>query len=112
MFKPSGNPKVIELTKSIKERHTCLDRLRPIQLEELNIKGKPKRLCAWCATEEIFKGNQKYCSNDCSSSAMAWANPQKEDALRFLLVKQEWKCAHCQYDYKPTIEEIVDRDRK
>ncbi len=111
MFKPSGNPKVLELTKSIKERSYNLSCLRPIKLEELNSKGKPKRLCAWCAIGELFNGNQKYCSNNCSNSAMAWSYPQKEDSLRFLLIKQNWKCNHCQYDYLPLINLIVEKDR-
>lgn len=111
-FKPSANPKVIELTKSVKERRVNLDVVRPIKIEEeLNAKGKNKRLCAWCAVEELSHGNQKYCSMICSNSAMAWANPQKEDSLRFLLVKQEWKCAHCQFDYKPVMEAIMLKER-
>lgn len=112
MFKPSNNPKVLELTKSCRERRCNLDQIRPIKLEGLNVKGKPKKLCAWCAMEEIFHGNQKYCSNDCSLSAMAWANPQKEDALRFLLTKQDWKCAHCQFNYKPEIEQMMEAEYK
>jgi 5-methylcytosine-specific restriction endonuclease McrA len=112
MFKPSGNPKVLELTKSIRERSYNLSCLKPIKLEELNDKGKPRRLCAWCAVEEIFGGNQKYCSNNCSTSAMAWSYPQKEDALRYLLLRQDWKCAHCAYDYMPFLEKIVERDRE
>lgn len=112
MFKPSGNPKVLELTKSVKERSHNLSCLSPLKLEELNERGKPKRLCAWCNTTELTHGNQKYCSTDCSNSAMAWAYPQKEDALRYLLLRQEWKCILCQYDYKSHIEDIVARDKR
>jgi hypothetical protein len=112
MFKPSGNPKVLELTKSCTDRSTCLDFIRPIKLEGLNEKGKPKRLCAWCAVTEIFHGNQKYCSNGCSRSAEAWAYPQKEESLRFLLVRQEWKCAHCQYDYKAQMQSVMEKEYK
>lgn len=112
MFKPSGNPKVIELTKSIKERSYNLSCLHPIKLEELNIKGKPKRLCAWCAVGELLHGNQKYCSNLCSDSAMAWSYPQKENSLKFLLIKQEWKCADCQFDYSPIMKTILRREKE
>ncbi len=112
IFKPSKNPEVIELTKSIKDRSINLDRLRPLQLEELNEKGKSKRFCAWCYETELFRGNQKYCSNACSTSAMAWAYPQKEDSLRFLLYRQDFKCAHCQYDYRIIMEEIIAKDCK
>lgn len=111
MFKPSGNPKVEELTKSVRDRSYNLSCLQAIKLPEMNDKGKPKRLCAWCATVELTHGNQKYCTTECSNSAMAWAYPQKEDALRYLLLRQEWKCATCKYDYKPELELIVAKDR-
>ena len=110
-YKPSGNPKVEELIKSITNRSYNLDSLKPIRLEELNEKGKPKKLCAWCANVEIFKSSQKYCSVDCSSSAMASFYPQKEDSLRFLLVRQDWKCLNCQYDYRPTMQAILDKEK-
>ncbi len=110
-FKPSKNPKVLELTKSIRNRSVNLCTLKPIKLEELNIRGQPKRLCAWCAEVEILNKNQKYCSTNCSNCAMSWAYPQKEDALRFLLVRQEWKCIHCQYDYMPIMESLMAKDR-
>lgn len=112
MFKPPGNPKVLELTKSIKGRSYNLYCLSPIKLEELNEKGKPKRLCAWCSIGELYSGNQKYCCKNCSDSANAWAYPQKEDSLRFLLLRQEWKCQHCQYDYRPFLELMMEKDRK
>lgn len=112
MYKPTGNPKVIELIKSIKDRSYYLGSIQPIKLNELTEKGKPKRLCAWCAEIELFHGNQKYCSNNCSNSAMATFYPQKEDALRFLLIRQDWKCGHCQFDYKPVMEQIIEVDRK
>lgn len=60
MFKPSNNPKVLELTKSITERSCGLDQIKPLILEELNIKGRNKKLCAWCFKEEIFHHNCKY----------------------------------------------------
>lgn len=110
MFKPSGNPKVLELTKSCQDRSCSLDALQPIALDELNIKGKPKRLCCWCAETEILKSNQKYCSKVCTNSAMATFYPQKEDALGFLLVRQDWKCLGCQFDYRCIIESILQRE--
>lgn len=112
MYKRSGNPKVEELTKSIKDRSYNLSCLQAIKLPEMNERGKPKRLCAWCNTEELTNGNQKYCSINCSNSAMAWAYPQKEDALRFLLLRQDWKCLICKFDYVPIIEAVLERDRR
>lgn len=112
MFKPSKNPKVEELTKSIRERHICLDYISPILTGEINIDGKPQRLCAWCCTEELFDGRQKYCSYKCTNSATAWAYPQKEDGIRFLLLRQDFRCAGCQYDYKPFYELVVAKDKE
>jgi 5-methylcytosine-specific restriction endonuclease McrA len=109
VFKKSNNPKVEELTKSVKERSYNLSCLQAIKLEELNAKGKPKRLCAWCCENELFHGNQKYCSQNCSDNGMAWAYPQKENSLKFLLMRQDYKCNHCQYDYRPLLEEIANR---
>lgn len=100
MHKKSGNPKVEELTKSCRARHTNLDGLKAIKLES------GQRLCAWCAEGKLHHGNQKYCSQDCSQSAMAWAYPQKEEALFFLLVRQEWKCNVCKHDYRSLAENI------
>jgi hypothetical protein len=31
---------------------------------------------------------------------MAWANPQKFEGLFCLMLKQDWKCAGCAYDYR------------
>lgn len=112
MFKKSGNPKVEELTKSARDRSYNLSCLKAVKLPELNSKGKPKRLCAWCAVVELAHGNQKYCTQECSNSAMAWAYPQKEDALRYLLLRQEWKCFICKFDYKPHLDDIVVRDKR
>lgn len=109
MWKPSKNPKVEEITKSCKNRSTNLDRLKAIKIELPN--HLTERRCAWCAEGVLTHGNQKYCSNDCSTSAMAWAYPQKEDALKFLLVRQNWKCNICQFDYRPDMVSILQKDR-
>ncbi|HEY5235059.1 MAG TPA: hypothetical protein VIJ14_02675, partial [Rhabdochlamydiaceae bacterium] len=39
MFKPSGNPKVFEITKSCKDRRTNLDQLRPIIVNKMEPRG-------------------------------------------------------------------------
>jgi hypothetical protein len=109
-FKPSRNPKVEELTKSVKERSYMLDAIRPIKLEELNSKGKPRKLCAWCCEGDL-DGRQKYCGKNCAESAEAHFYPQKEQGLKFLLERQDWKCAICQFDYLPVLQEITKKDR-
>lgn len=111
MFIKSGNPKVIELTKTIRTRSYNLSCLQPIKTERFNEKGKSIKLCAWCCLTELKHGNQKYCTSLCSNSAMAWAYPQKEDGLRFLLIRQDWKCLDCGYDYRPIMESLAQKDR-
>ncbi len=111
MFKPSGNPKVKELTETVKKRSYHLSLLKAIKTAEINKFGRPKRLCTWCATVELFNGNQKYCCQECQNSALAWAYPQKEDGLRYLLIRQDFKCLGCQFDYFPILKDILDKDR-
>ena len=111
MWKKSNNPKVEELTKSVKDRTYNLSCLKPVKTEELNNKGKPRRFCAWCCEGELFHGNAKYCTTICSDSAMAWAYPQQENALKILLFRQDLKCIGCGYDYKPFLEAMIAKDR-
>lgn len=110
MWKPAKNPKVEELTKSHRERSITLDCLKAIKISLPT--GKAERWCAWCTEGQLHHGSQKYCSEECSNSAMAWAYPQKENALGFLLERQEWKCVGCQFDYKPLIDAMLARERQ
>jgi len=99
VFKPSNNPKIDELTKSYTERRINLSNLNPITLED----GKG---CAWC-TKKLTGRQLKWCSGECSAFAWAWANPQKEGGLHILLVRQDFKCNSCQFDYMPYIEDSL-----
>lgn len=96
MYKPPGNPIAIELTRTHRKRTINLGCIKPIRIELPNHTSIKK--CAWCAEKEV-KGRFKYCSTNCGDSAMAWAYPQKENALWFLLLKQEWKCKICNHQY-------------
>jgi len=103
MFKPSVNPKVEELTKSCVDRRINLSDLDAIMIEG-------KRHCCWCSTP--LKGRQyKWCSSECAGFAWAWANPQSDEGLKYLLIRQDWKCKSCQYDYKLTMISLVSADR-
>lgn len=107
MFKKSGNPIVEELTKSCTRRSMDLCRLTPIKIEQPDGQ-KPIRKCCWCAEGVLRHHNQKYCSDDCSESAMAWAYPQKEQGLAALLVRQNYKCNICGLDWMPFLQAIID----
>lgn len=93
MRKPPGNPIVEVLSKSWTKRSIDLTKLKPLIVGE----GKQAiKHCAWCA--EPFRG-LKYCGDECSTAAQAWAYPQKEAGLYLLLVEQDWKCKLCGYSY-------------
>lgn len=104
MWKPTKNPKIEEITRTFKGRS--------LRLSELMVKPESdgRRLCLWCAEVEL-KGSKlkKYCSPECSEAIFTWANPQKENGLHALLVRQDWKCNVCQYDYKPIRDEVHRR---
>lgn len=101
MIKKTGNPKVEELTKSHRDRTYNLTNIKKVEKNGL-------KYCAWCAETEIKRGNQKYCCEECSINAMAWAYPQKEQSLGLLLMKQNFKCNSCNYDYAPMMEQICN----
>jgi len=99
MLKPTNNPRIVELTKSHRDRRINLSDI-PVLKDAAG-----KRMCNWCGVVELLKGNQKYCSQECSIAMFAWANPQKENALYALMIRQEWKCNICQHDYTPVLNE-------
>lgn len=101
MWKVSKNPKVEELTRTHRKRSVNLTVLVAVRDSE------GKKRCAWCCEGLLRHPSQKYCCEDCSNSAMAWAYPQKEQSLFFLLHRQEWKCAECQYDWKKFVEQNI-----
>ena len=100
MFKRSGNPRIEELTKSYRDRSYNLSDLVVEKTEN-------GRFCVWCNEVRLTHGNKKYCCKSCSINAMAWAYPQKEEGLGLLLMRQNWKCNICCYDYVPFVESIL-----
>lgn len=100
MFKPSKNPKVEELTKSCKERSVPVADITWI-IREDGSKG-----CIWCGSDLKTKHHaQRYCKDKlCPKSAYAWAYPQKEEGMFFLMARQDWQCNICKHDWKPFIE--------
>lgn len=95
MFKPSKNPKIEELLKSSTNRRLNTDAL-----------PREPKLCVWCM-EPLTGRKYMWCSKPCQDSAWAHINPQKEGGLQFLLVKQNFKCAGCQFDYKPYVDDSI-----
>lgn len=104
MWKQTKNPKIIEITKSFKERALKLS-------YHMKVIPEPDgtRLCLWCGEVEL-KGSKlkKYCSKECSEAIFAWAQPQKENGLHVLIVRQDWQCNLCHYDYKPIRDKVLN----
>lgn len=99
MFKPCLNPTVHELTRTWRKRRINLSDIEAVKGED----GKP--CCAWCLT--ALKGRQqKWCGQACSDSAFAWANPQSEYGLAFLLARQGYKCP-CGHDWNPLADSLL-----
>lgn len=101
MWKPTKNPKIEEMTKSFTDRALQLSRY-PVKPE-----ADGRRMCLWCGEVEL-KGSKlkKYCSAECSEAIFTWAQPQKENGLHALLVRQDWKCNTCNFDYKPILAQV------
>lgn len=102
MFKPSGNPKIAELSKSCKERRINLSDLSAIVLDG-------KKICAWCGIRELRRNRRKWCSKGCTLCALAWAQPSSPYGLRVLLYKYDFKCAHCNLSYRSHFKDAYAR---
>lgn len=101
MFKKSENPRIDELTKSWKKRAYPLGNFNSIKLDGVH------RNCIWCLAELLGK-KIKWCSEDCVNYALAWARPQCEQGLHVILVRQDFKCNLCGYDYMPYIVKSLE----
>jgi 5-methylcytosine-specific restriction endonuclease McrA len=103
MWKPTKNPKIEEMTKSFKDRALQLSRY-PVKPD-----ANDKRMCLWCGEVELIGSKlKKYCSPECSEAIFTWAQPQKENGLHALMVRQDWQCNVCHFDYKPTRDKVLD----
>jgi hypothetical protein len=96
------NPIAIDLIKSCTNRYEALDKIKTIVIDGI-------KMCAWCNSTKV-KG-KKYCGRDCSLSAKAHFRPQHEESLFYLLVRQDFRCALCQHDYVPLIEQLLINGR-
>ena len=55
-----------------------------------------KKYCAWCG--KLFKG-RKYCSEQCRFSSDIYCKPHSKLTKKYVLIKQDNKCAVCGFDY-------------
>lgn len=98
-MKKCENPLIEEITKSHKER--------VFNLSSIRLPEGIKKKCVWCLGN--LKGAQRrWCSTECVTAAKAWGHPQGEEGLNLLLIRQDWKCNICQYDYAPLAQQIAN----
>lgn len=91
------------MTKSYKDRSLKLSLYKVVPTPE------GKRMCLWCGEVELIGSKlKKYCSPECSEAIFTWAQPQKENGLHALLVRQNWKCNICQLDWGPVRDKVVE----
>lgn len=101
-MKKCENPLIPEITKTYKKR---IFNLSSIRLPE----GVKKR-CVWCLGP--LKGAQRrWCGEECVNAASAWGNPQKEYGLGLLLIRQNFKCDMCQFDWGAVVEKMYEKPR-
>lgn len=101
-MKKCENPLIPEITKTCKKR---MFNLSSIKLPE-GIKKK----CVWCLGS--LSGQQRrWCGEECVNAAQAWGYPQKEYGLGVLLIRQEFKCKICSFDWGTIIEEMYKRPK-
>lgn len=101
-MKKCENPLIPEITKTYKKR---IFNLSNIRLPE-GIKKK----CVWCLGE-LSGLQRRWCSDDCVVAAQAWGNPQKEQGLYQLLIKQNWKCNLCTFDWGTVVEAMFNEPK-
>jgi hypothetical protein len=84
---PTKNPAVRDLINH---------KVRGIAIHKL---PRQKNLCKWCWTNKTPSGRQFYCGDSCKLSIELFCRPQGEESRRFLMKRQDGKCAHCDYDF-------------
>lgn len=94
MFKPAKNPDVLGLAKTCKNRLYNLSDIKVVKLDGIN------RNCVWCL-KLLQKNKQKWCSEVCARSALAWCAPCRNHGLRVLLFRDDFKCSSCEFNYRP-----------
>lgn len=105
MWKVPLNPVVVKALLSCRKRSMNLSDIKvPIDLAVPAL-GNGK-LCAWCLSP-LTGRKYKWCSSECGNSAFAYANPQSEYGLQYLLSRQDFRCSSCQYDYSPLAQSLL-----
>lgn len=102
-MKKCENPLIPEITKTYKKR--------VFNLSSIKLPNGLKKHCVWCL--EDLKGTlaRRWCGEECVQSAQAWGNPQKEYGLGLLLIRQNFKCAECQFDWGAVVEAMYQKPR-
>lgn len=98
---PCGNPVVAKLISTV-ERGVSCNTFTPIVMGGV-------KYCAWCGKQALAPGRRKYCSDACRESCNLFCFPQTDEGLKFLLRRQECKCATCGYSWELELENARER---
>jgi hypothetical protein len=96
-MKKCENPTIAEITTTYKKR--------TYNLSDLQLPQGVYKKCVWCLGS-LPASRRRWCSDECTDSAMAWATPQKEHGLGHLLLRQNFKCNVCAFDWGEVVENI------
>jgi 5-methylcytosine-specific restriction endonuclease McrA len=102
LMKKCENPLIPEITKSFRERS--------FNLSDIELPSGLTKVCVWCLGPLAGK-RYRWCSDDCTNSAFTWANPQKSYGLGVLLIRQDWKCKVCSFDYGTIVESFYSQKK-
>lgn len=102
-MKKCENPLIPEITLTYKKR---IFNLSSIKLPE-----GLKKHCVWCLKDLKGTLSRRWCGDDCVEAASAWGNPQKEFGLGNLLIRQNFKCNTCQFDWGAIVELIYQKPK-
>lgn len=92
------NPEIIEIISLCKERRYNLSDFKAKKVNGI-------KYCAWCYKNKLRKGRRKWCSDKCADSAFITMNPQILQSAHEILLRQDYKCNKCQFDYKTLLKQ-------
>lgn len=94
-MKKCKNPLIAEVTKTYVKRI--------FNLSDIKLPEGLKKCCVWCL-EPLTGRKYRWCGEECVEEASAWGNPQKEYGVAILLIRQNFKCNSCAYDWGKVVE--------
>src|SRR4030042_3150049 len=64
------------------------------------------KMCKWCCCKPTQTARHAHCSDKCRLSASVLMAPQSRSGCVYLLLRQRFKCAGCDYSWKEVFRDI------